>query len=86
MAIDWTKPIRQKNGRALRFLYELQSTTAKYPMVCVVTSDNGNECLVSYTKDGLYNRDNKRESTYDVENIPVIEPAQPEIDWAGEVQ
>lgn len=86
MAIDWTKPIRQKNGRALRFLHELQNASAKYTMVCVVTQEDGNEYVFTYTKDGSYNRDNKRGSTYDLENIPDTEPAQPEIDWAGEVQ
>lgn len=80
MAIDWTKPIRQKNGRALRFLHELQNASAKYPMVCVVTQDDGNEYVVTYTKDGSYNRDNRRESPDDVDNIPDTEPSQPEID------
>lgn len=85
MAIDWTKPIRQKNGKALRFLHELQSSKEKYPVNCVATSDDGNEYRVTYTKDGRYNitSENPR---YDAENIPATERALPEIDWTVDVQ
>lgn len=78
MAIDWTKPIRQKNGTALRFLYELQSVTATYLVICVKRSQDGNESLVTYTKDGRYHL-NGLESPYDAENIPDSEPAHTEI-------
>lgn len=82
--IDWTKPIRQKNGDNVKFIYELKNRTSKYPILCVVKDEDGEEYVATYTKDGRYVHN--AVSARSIENIHSSEPTQPEIDWMKEVQ
>lgn len=68
--IDWTKPIRQKNGREAVYL-EPTGFATMYKHWVAVDRYGGWVCR-TYTNDGLFRKDDPSDDV-DLENIPEIE-------------
>lgn len=73
--IDWTKPIRTKDGAEARLLGELSNTS--YPMVVAVTATNAAgdtyEALHRYRRDGRFaEAAHRSDHQMRLENVPVV--------------
>ena len=64
--VDWTKPLRNKNGEPVRVLCE-NLKDEQYPCAAAVEPEGKPVRLYTYTKDGVYNA--SRATTEDLENV-----------------
>lgn len=69
--IDWSKPVRTRDGREVRVLCTDCETHTSYPVVALVKDSHGYERVQSYTIEGKYRR-TISESPEDLENVPEI--------------
>jgi hypothetical protein len=67
MKIDITKPVRTRDGRSVRIL--CTDKKGNYPIVGLVTNEDGSETVCSYRLDGVYY--SAGESGCDLVNVPV---------------
>ncbi len=54
--IDITKPLQTRDGRAIKFLHKLNSTTTDFPLVVLLTDSDGEESIQVYTVEGQFYR------------------------------
>lgn len=74
--IDWTKPVQTRYGLAARVVAtDLKGT--EYPVVVIVTDDDGRDVPYGYTQDGSVYGNPPVEHDYDIINVnPTVEAAR----------
>lgn len=69
--IDWSKPVRTRDGRAVRVLCTDCESPSGYPVLALVKISHGYERVHSYTLEGKY-RKTGSDSPYDLVNVPEV--------------
>lgn len=69
--IDWSKPVRTRDGRAVRVLCTDCESPSGYPVVALVKDSYGYDRVQSYTLEGKYRR-TVSENPNDLENVPEV--------------
>lgn len=70
--IDWNRPVRTKDGRAVRVICMDYASATGYPVLTLVKEEQGDEAVYTYTMEGKYYRYDQ-ESVHDLENVPDLE-------------